>query len=499
VTRETPPNEEAAKQRQEAAKQRQEAAAARPEEQARPASRDEPAEGADLGRRNFFRAFGREAIHTAASVAGAADALRRGTTAAGAEIIGLGLGTPGALERLRGAVPPGPAEANAAPATAVLAGARATARGVPGEPGTGFHSPYRLETGALLLLDQQQLPGAVQEISCGDGYDVAAAIRDHVAEGAALLGQLAAYGMALTAWHWRDSPPEERDGRLRVAAAALRNARAAPANLEWAVDRMESRWHSLPNSASGDVVADALRAEADAIATEATLDHARLGRLGAEVLRRPRGSPALSLLMLGSVGALAGGSVGTALAVVNAHVADGHEVTVWLAETRPALLGARLTAWELSQAGISYTVVPDSASASLLQSGRVDVVLVGADRIAANGDTLGTIGTYPLAVLASRHGVRFYVCAATPTVDLACTDGATLPEEDRPGGEIASLGGATVIPAGAHMHSPGVDVTPADLIAGFITEQGVLGPPFPTQLAAAANAGRRGRAEPVPA
>jgi methylthioribose-1-phosphate isomerase len=493
VTRETPPSEEAAKQRQEAA-------AARPEEQARPASRDVPAEGADLGRRNFFRAFGREAIHTAASVAGAADALRRGTTAAGAEIIGLGLGTPGALERLRGAVPPGSADPNgAASATTVLAGARATAQGVPGEPGTGFHSPYRLETGALLLLDQQQLPGAVQEIRCSDGYEVAAAIRDHVAEGAALLGQLAGYGMALTAWQWRASPPDERDGRLRVAAAALRNARAAPANLEWAVDRIESRWHSLPDSASGDIVADALRAEADAIATEATLDHARLGRLGAEALRRPHGSPALSVLMLGSVGALAGGSVGTALAVVNALVADGHEVTVWLAETRPALLGARLTAWELSQSGISYTVVPDSASASLLQSGRVDVVLVGADRIAANGDTLGTIGTYPLAVLASRHGVRFYVCAATPTVDLACADGATLPEEERPGGEMASLGGATVIPPGGHVHSPAVDVTAADLVTGFITEQGVLGAPFPSELAAAADAGRRGRAQPVPA
>jgi methylthioribose-1-phosphate isomerase len=469
-----------------------------------PATRDDPTrdpfptDGADPGRRGFFRAFGREALHTAASVAGAADALRRGTTAAGVEILGLGLGTPGALDRLRGAVG-SPDESGAPVAPSVISGQREVARGAPGEIPTGFHSPYRLEGDALLVLDQRELPHEVGEIRCADGYEVAAAIRDHAVEGGALLGQLAAYGMALTARAWQAATVEDRDGRLRVAAAALRNARAAPAILEWAVDRMEVRWESLGRAASGEAIADALRAEADAIATEATLDHARLGRIGAEALRRPVGTPTLSVLMLGSVGALAGGNVGTALAVVNGLVADGDEVTVWLAETRPALLGARLTAWELSQAGISYTVVPDAAAATLLQSGRVDVVLVGADRIAANGDTLGTIGTYPLAVLASRHGVRFYVCATTPAVDLLCTDGATLPAEDRPGGETASVGGATVIPPGAHVYSPAVDVTPAELVTGFITEQGVLGRPFADRLAAAVDASRRGRPQTVPA
>jgi methylthioribose-1-phosphate isomerase len=496
VTRETPPGEEAAKQRHREA----EPQASGPDTSPTGTSSAGTGEGADLGRRNFFRAFGREAIHTAASVAGAADALRRGTTAAGAEIIGLGLGTPGALERLRGAVSSPPGATNGSESgQGVVAGARATPQGVPGEPPTGFHSPYRLETGALVLLDQQELPGAAREIRCSDGYEVAAAIREHSAEGAALLGQLAAYGMALTAWHWRTSPAEERDGRLRVAAAALRNARAAPANLEWAVARAESRWRSLLDSAGGDVVADALRAEADTIATEATLDHAQLGRLGAEALARPRGAPALAVLTMGSVGALAGGNVGTALALINALVADGREVTVWVAETRPALLGARLTAWELSQTDVPYTVVPDSAAATLLESGRVDVVLVGAERIAASGDTLGTIGTYPLAVLASRHDIPLYVCAATPTVDLACPDGAALPEEERPGGEMASVGGATVIPPGAQVFSPAVDVTPAALITGFITEQGVVRPPYADRLATAVDAGRRGRPQPVPA
>jgi methylthioribose-1-phosphate isomerase len=309
--------------------------------------------------------------------------------------------------------------------------------------------------------------------------------------------------MALTAWHWRTSAADERHGRLRVAAAALRNARASPANLEWAVARMESRLNALPDSAGGDVVADVLRAEADTIATQATLDHARLGRLGAEAIAigaaaRPQATKPLSILTLGSVGALAGGNVGTALAVINALVADGHEVSVWVAETRPALLGARLTAWELSQTDIPYTVVPDSAAAALLGTGRVDVVLVGAERIAASGDALGTIGTYPLAVLASRHGIPFYVCAATPTVELASKDGAALPSEERPGGEMASLGGATVIPAGTHVFSPAVDITSAALITGFITEQGVLDPPYPDRLADAVEAGRRGRPQPVP-
>jgi methylthioribose-1-phosphate isomerase len=457
VTRERPPGEEPAKQE------------------------SRPPDGYDASRRSFFRAFGREAIQAAASVAGAADALRRGTTAAGAEIIGMGIGTPGAMERLRGA-----AEPTANVPGAATPGRVAPGEGVPGEIALGFHSPYRLEDGTLFLLDQRRLPGAAEEIPCTGGYEVAAAIRDYAAEGAPLLGQLAAYGMALTANEWRSAPSDERDGRLRVAAAALRNARAAPANLEWAVSRLESRWHGLGEAAAGDVVADALRAEADAIATQATLDHARLGRLGAERLRRRSGAPALSILTHGSIGALAGGSVGTGLAVIQALVADGQDLNVWVCETRPALLGARLTAWELSQAGVSYTIITDSAAATILSTGRVDVVLVAAERIAANGDTLGTIGTYPLAVLASRHGIPFYVCAATPTVDVACPDGATLPEEQRPGGEVAAIGSTAVIPAGAHVLSPGVDVTPAELITAFITENGVVGPPFGERLTSAA-------------
>jgi methylthioribose-1-phosphate isomerase len=449
-----------------------------------PETRDDlHAGGFDAGRRRFFRAFGREAIHAAASVAGAADALRRGTTAAGAEIIGIGLGTPGALERLRGAVP---ADGSIVARSGGAPGRTTPGSGVPGETSVGFHSPYRIDDGTLHLLDQRRLPNTADEIAYTGGYELAAGIRDYAAEGAPLLAQLAAYGLALTAHEWRAAPAGERAGRLRVAAAALRHARVAPVSLEWAVSRVEARWDALNETVSGDVLADAVRAEADAIATQATLDHARLGRFGSERLRRPSGTPALSILTHGSVGALGGGNVGTALAVVQALVADGAEVKVWVAEGRPALLGARLTAWELAQAGIPFTVVADGAAASLLATGRVDVVLVGAERIAANGDVLNTIGTYPLAVVAARHGVPFFVCAATTTaVDAGCPDGATLPEEERPGGELTAIGAVAVVPAGAHVMSPGVDVTPAELIAGFITEHGVLEAPFGASIARA--------------
>jgi methylthioribose-1-phosphate isomerase len=454
VTRESPPGEEPAKR-----------------------ATPQPS-GFDPGRRSFFRTFGREAIHAAATVAGAADALRRGTTAAGAEIIGMGLGTPGALERLRAAEAATPAR-------------QGTGRGVPGELDVGFHSPYRIQDDTLYVLDQRRLPDAAVELTFGGGYELASAIRDYAAEGAPLLGQLAAYGLALTALAWRDADPEDRDGRLRVAAAALRNARRAPFALERSVERIEARWESLGGSVSGDVLADALRAEADAIATQATLDHARLGRLGAERLGRPVGAAALAVLTHGSVGALAGGNIGTALAVINGIVADGGEVKAWVGEGRPALLGARLTAWELAQAGVPFTVVADAAVATLLATGRVDVVLAGAERIATNGDTLNTVGTYPLAVLAARHGVPFYVCAPTTAIDAACPDGGTLPEEQRPGGELTAIGTTVVVPSGAHVMSPGVDVTPAELITALITEQGILDPPFATSLARAADPAAR--------
>ena len=412
----------------------------------------------DLGRRGFFRTFGREAMQTAATVAGMAGALRKGTAAG--ELVG----PPG----LGGAERVGP-EARAA---------------VPGEVRIGFHSPYRLVGGVLYLLDQRRLPEAAVEIPCTNGAQVARTISEFAVEGAPLLGQLAAYGLALAAAEWRTAESSARDRALVAAATALRGARAAPATLAWAADRLLARWRSLGEDATGEVVADALRAEADAIATQATFDHARIGRLAAARLPRPEGRP-LELLTHGSTGALGGGSVGTALAAVQAVAAEGRPVHVWVGETRPALLGARLAAWELQQADVSYTVVADAAAGWLLQERRVDAVLVGAERIAANGDTLNVAGTYSLAVLAARHGVPLYVCSPTPTVDLTRSDGSSLPSELRPGGELTALGGRAVVPSRSDVLNPAVDVTPAELISALVTEEGVLLPPYEEGLSAA--------------
>jgi methylthioribose-1-phosphate isomerase len=433
----------------------------------RASSRDHPE--VDFGRRRFFRAFGREAVQTAATVVGVAGAFRRAA------------GTGELVDQGR----------SPAPAPIGRSGLAAP----PGEARIGFHSPYRVVDGAIYLLDQRRLPDAAVEIPCTDAVEVARAIRELAVEGAPVLGQLAAYGLALTAHACRTAEPSARGEALISAARALSDARAAPPTLASAAHRLLARWRSVGEGAGGDVVADALRAEADAIATDATFDHARLGRLAAAGLPQPEARP-LELFTHGSTGALAGGSVGTALAVVQAVAAEGRRVHVWVGETRPALLGARLAAWELQQADVSYTVVADAAAGWLMRHGRVDAVLVGAERIARNGDTLNVTGTYPLAVLAARHGVPFYVCSPTSTVDLTRPDGAAFPFELRPEGEVTALGGRAVVPSRSDVLNPAVDVTPAELIAAFLTEEGVVRPPYDETLPAAGEATLRRR--PLP-
>jgi methylthioribose-1-phosphate isomerase len=241
-----------------------------------------------------------------------------------------------------------------------------------------------------------------------------------------------------------------------------------------------------------------MRREAELIVAEATDDHGRLAQAGLAVLPDV-GDRELRLLTHCNTGSLACGQFGTALGIVQAAFFAERPLRVWVDETRPYLQGARLTAWELAQAGVPYTLIPDVAAGSLMAGGLVDAVLVGADRVAANGDTANKVGTYPLSVLAARHGVPFYVCAPLSSVDLETPDGAAIPLEERPAKEVTEIRGQRIAPAGAEVWNPAFDMTPADLITGIVTEEGVLRPPFGPALRAAMDRRDARRAAAAPA
>jgi methylthioribose-1-phosphate isomerase len=438
-----------------------------------------PAEpgGANLARRRFFRQFAGDLIQTAASVAGAAQAIQR----ASAEAAGAILDPVGTAARVE------------AVASAPDLAGDATGDATDPEPGTaaGFRTPFREGDGVLYVIDQRQLPDRLVEVEVRNGPEAAAAIRTMVVRGAPAIGQVAAIGLALSADRAKDTHAYARRAILRGAATALRSARPTAVNLGWAVDRMLARYATIGElSEDGPAIAAALRAEADAIVFEATTDHGRLAEFGLAALPVREFGP-LRILTHCNTGPLACGQFGTALGIVQAaHFAD-RDIRVWVDETRPYLQGARLTAWELAQAGVEHTLIPDVAAGSLMRAGEVDVVLVGADRVAANGDTANKVGTYPLAVLAARHGIPFYVCAPTSSIDLATVNGDDIEIEERPADEVLFIQGVRIAPPGTAVRNPSFDVTPAELITGIVTEEGVLSAPFGPGLAsavAAANA-----------
>jgi methylthioribose-1-phosphate isomerase len=223
-----------------------------------------------------------------------------------------------------------------------------------------------------------------------------------------------------------------------------------------------------------------------------------MAEAGLALLPQPDGRP-LQVLTHCNTGPLAAGQFGTALGVVQAAHHAERPIHVWVDETRPYLQGARLTAWELKQAGVDHTLLADGAAASLLAAGSVDVVLVGADRIAANGDTANKVGTYPLAVLAARHGVPFYVVAPLSSVDLSTPDGAAIPIEERAADEVATVRGVRIAPLGTRVYNPAFDTTPAALVTAFVTEAGVLRPPYAGSLAEAVRSTAAAAAAPSPA
>jgi len=315
--------------------------------------------------------------------------------------------------------------------------------------------------------------------------DAANAIRLMIVRGAPAIGQVAAIGLALTARIAVASQAHTRRAILEGGANTLRNARPTAVNLRWAVDRLMARYHAIGAlSPEGRQIAEAMHDEAMAIVAEATDDHGRLAEAGLAVLPVPADRP-LRVLTHCNTGPLACGQFGTALGIVQAAHQAERPLHVWVDETRPYLQGARLTAWELQQAGVPHTLIPDMAAGPLMARGEVDIILVGADRIAANGDTANKLGTYTLAVLAARHGVPFVVCAPLSSVDLATADGDAIPIEDRAADEVTLIRGTRIAPEGTLVRNPSFDVTPAELISAIVTEEGVLRTPFGPALAAA--------------
>lgn len=299
-------------------------------------------------------------------------------------------------------------------------------------------TPLRWEDGALLVLDQRRLPGEEAWIRCESPDQVADCIRTLAVRGAPAIGLAAAYGMALTT----EDPA--------AAAELLRSTRPTAVNLGWALDRALAAPDPLE-------FAENLHAE------QQSADR-RMAELGAE--RFQAGDRALTHC---NTGALATGGFGTAGGVLREAWERGRLAEVWVDETRPLLQGARLTAWELRRAGIPHRVIADSAAAGLIARGLVDRIVVGADRIAANGDVANKVGTYPLAVLAARHGVPFYVAAPVSTIDRGTPSGAEIPIEERDPAEVT---------ASDEAFNPAFDVTPAELVTAIFTEAGVLEPPY---------------------
>ena len=341
------------------------------------------------------------------------------------------------------------------------------------QTGMPVHAVGGSPAGGLQLLDQRALPEREVLLTPRTIEEVADAIRTLAVRGAPAIGVAAAIGLA-------SSLPRATLAEVESAAALLRATRPTAVNLGWALDRMLAAARAAVNAAvnaadaSGDALGKAMRAEAEAIRAE---DEAMCRAIGAH--GQPWMEPGIGVLTHCNAGALATAGIGTALAPLYVAHARGLTPHVFACETRPLLQGARLTAWELRRAGIPVTVITDGMAASVLASGAVALVIVGADRIAANGDVANKVGTYGLAVLAKHHGVPFVVAAPWSTVDLATPDGASIEIEMRAAEEITRLGERQVVPAGAEVHNPAFDVTPHTLITAMITDRGVLRPPFP--------------------
>ena len=333
----------------------------------------------------------------------------------------------------------------------------------------------RWQGNSLALLDQTRLP--VEEVwnTYTDYRNVADAIRRLVVRGAPAIGVAAAYALCLAAMEYKGQNPEEFQKSMAAASAELAASRPTAVNLFWALDRMGL---ALGAAGCGAEALPILIREAEAIHREDVAMNRAIGAAGAAIV--PHGARILTHC---NAGAIATGGYGTALGVVRSAFTQGKVEMVYCDETRPLLQGARLTAWELVKDGIPATLITDNMAASLMAQGKIDLVLLGCDRMAANGDFANKIGTYGVAVLAHYHGIPFYSVLPSSTIDLSIPDGSHIPIEQREASEVTHFAGVRTAPEGVGVYNPAFDVTPHRLLTGIITEKGVIHPPFAEQLA----------------
>lgn len=338
------------------------------------------------------------------------------------------------------------------------------------------------DSSTVKMIDQRQLPWVFEVAEFDDYRDVARSITEMYVRGAPAIGGAAAFGLALAA---RQSGATTRAGLLQdlaVAGGVLNVARPTAVNLSWAVARLLGVANRDVYE-SPDGIRAALLVEAQALADGDVALNRRMGFNGAELV-----SDGDTILHHCNTGALAAVDWGTALGVVFAAHEQGKKVHVLVDETRPRLQGARLTAWELQERGISYDVIADNAAGHFMRTGQVDIVLVGSDRTAANGDVANKIGTYKLGVVAKENGIPFYPVVPTSTVDLNLAHGDLIPIEERSQEEVLSVFGKGIVPAGATARNPAFDVTPHRYVTGIVTEEGVVYPPFVKNLRVAVEA-----------
>jgi methylthioribose-1-phosphate isomerase len=328
------------------------------------------------------------------------------------------------------------------------------------------------DNGVARLIDQTLLPRTYQERICRTVEDLWEAIKVLRIRGAPAIGVAAAYGVCLGLQGRTYTSSEEVIKRVEDTAAYLATCRPTAVNLFWALERMKRTAHQEAFLPAG-ALCRRLLSEAHAIREEDDRVCRAIGQHGAEIVHLDEG-----ILTHCNAGGLATASYGTALAVVFAAHEAGKKIHVYVDETRPLLQGARLTTWELEQRRIPVTLICDNAAASLMKAGRVNLVIVGADRIAANGDTANKIGTYAVALAAHAHGIPFYVAAPLSTIDRSLPSGDNIPIEERSPEEVVSLGGVRIAPEGVAAYNPAFDVTPARLITGIITEVGILRQPL---------------------
>jgi methylthioribose-1-phosphate isomerase len=341
-------------------------------------------------------------------------------------------------------------------------------------------APVERSEQGVRMIDQRKLPLVETYVELTSPEEVAEAIREMVVRGAPAIGIAAAFGLALGATQAAEGPPEQFDTRLKHVAQLLAAARPTAVNLSWAVRRLagvakRARAEGQDNRS----IAERLEREARCIRDEDLEACRAMGRHGASLV-----PDVANVLTHCNAGSLATAGYGTALGVVRAAIDAGKRVRVLADETRPFLQGARLTAWELLRDDIETVLITDSSAGSLMRAGEIDLVIVGADRIAANGDVANKIGTYSVAVLARENDLPFYVAAPLSTIDLDCPDGSRIPIEERDAREVTQPFGVQVAPDGVQVRNPAFDVTPARYVSAIVTERGIARPPYTAALAA---------------